>query len=91
MAKFIFSLVDRPRTQNVLTEELKMEKSVLRYALDNLIQGTSLVSKHSDFTEYTREDIVSIVNYLLNDGHTLENNFKKKIGSYYSNNLQSRI
>lgn len=23
-----------------------MEKSVLRYALDNLIQGTSLVSKH---------------------------------------------
>lgn len=56
-----------------------MEKSVLRYALDNLIQGTSLVNQHSDFTEYTREDIVSIVNYLLNDGHTLENNFKKRL------------
>lgn len=56
-----------------------MEKSVLRHALDNLVQGTSLVSKHSDFTEYTREDIVSIVNYLLNDGHTLENNFKKRL------------
>lgn len=56
-----------------------MEKSVLRHALDNLVQGTSLVSKHSDFTEYTREDIVSIVNYLLNNGHTLENNFKKRL------------
>lgn len=56
-----------------------MEKSVLRYALDNLIQGTNLVNQHSDFTEYTREDIVSVVNYLLNDGHTLENNFKKRL------------
>lgn len=52
---------------------------MLRYALDNLIQGTSLVNQHSDFTEYTREDIVSVVNYLLNDGHTLENNFKKRL------------
>lgn len=69
-----------------------MEKSVLRYALDNLIQGTSLVNQHSDFTEYTREDIVSVVNYLLNDGHTLENNFKQReISSYYRDNLQSRI
>lgn len=57
-----------------------MEKSVLRYGIDNLIQGTSLVNQHSDFTEYTREDIVSVVNYLLNDGgHTLENNFKKRL------------
>ena len=31
-----------------------MEKSVLRYGIDNLIQGTSLVNQHSDFTEYTR-------------------------------------
>ena len=56
-----------------------MEKSVLRYGIDNLIQGTSLVNQHSDFTKYTREDIVSVVNYLLNDGHTLENNFKKRL------------
>ena len=32
-----------------------MEKSVLRYALDNLIQGTSLVNQHSDFTWDTKE------------------------------------
>lgn len=56
-----------------------MEKTILRYALDNLIQGTNLVNQHSDFTEYTREDIVSVINYLLNDGHTLENNFKKRL------------
>ena len=56
-----------------------MEKSALRYGIDNLTQGTSLVNQHSDFTEYTREDIVSVVNYLLNDGHTLENNFKKRL------------
>lgn len=56
-----------------------MEKTILRYALDNLIQGTNLVNQHSDFTEYTREDIVSVINYLLNDGHILENNFKKRL------------
>lgn len=48
-----------------------MEKTILRYALDNLIQGTNLVNQHSDFTEYTREDIVSVVNYLLTEGHSL--------------------
>lgn len=32
-----------------------MEKSVLRYALDNLIQGTNLVNQHSDFTWDTKE------------------------------------
>jgi hypothetical protein len=56
-----------------------MEKLVLRYGIDNLIQGTNLVNQHSDFTEYTREDIVSVVNFLLNDGNILENNFKKRL------------
>lgn len=56
-----------------------MEKTVLRHALDNLRQGAELVNQHSDFTEYTREDIVSVINYLLNDRNILENNFKKRL------------
>lgn len=38
-----------------------------------------MANQYSDFTEYTREDIVSVINYLLNDGNTLENNFKKRL------------
>lgn len=56
-----------------------MEKSIFSNALANLRISAYLVNQHSDFTEYTREDIVSLVNFLLNDGDVLKNNFKKRL------------